>query len=189
MKTNYILVAKKQSTGAILAYAIYTLGELTDARLEKQRVKSCYLHRIAVREHNQGLGLGTRLMEKIMESHPEHAVSVDVKCDNTDGIHFFQKFGLKFKRTYAVTEENIEHAEMEQEIDTAGQKIASDYEVSFHAKDADVDKQYLEYCRWNRAHGERIQRYYNSLEELHIEKNGDKKDKNRNIRKNKNTPK
>jgi len=120
MKTNIILVAKRMSTGAILGYAVYTLGDLTDARIENQRVKSCYLHRIAVREHNQGLGLGTRLMSKILASHPEHALSCDVRCDNADAQRFFQKFGLKYKRTYAVSEENIEHTEMEAEIDSDG---------------------------------------------------------------------
>jgi len=50
---------------------------------------------------------------------------------------------------------------------------------------ADVDRQYLEYLRMNRAKGERIQRYHNSLEELYMEKNGDKKTN----KKNKNLPK
>ena len=46
---NKIILAKKKSTGAILGFSIYSVYDHKDTRFGKNRIKSCYLHRIAVR--------------------------------------------------------------------------------------------------------------------------------------------
>ena len=46
---NKIIAARKKSTGAIMGYAIFSVADLRDARFGKKWIKSCYLHRIAVR--------------------------------------------------------------------------------------------------------------------------------------------
>ena len=51
---NKFIVAKKKSTGAILGYAIFSVNDIRDERFGKKWIKSCYLHRIAVRIRNQG---------------------------------------------------------------------------------------------------------------------------------------
>ena len=55
---NKIIVARKKTTGAILGFAIFSVNDLRDPRFGKKWIKSCYLHRIAVRINSQGQGIG-----------------------------------------------------------------------------------------------------------------------------------
>ena len=76
-----IFVAKKKSTGSILGYAIFSVNDIRDERFGKKWIKSCYLHRIAVRIRNQGQGIGKKLVNYLFMTYPEHALSLDVRTD------------------------------------------------------------------------------------------------------------
>lgn len=68
-RTNRIVVAKRVGTGAILGYAIFTIGDVTDERFGKQRIKTCYLQRMAVRVANQNQGIYEQLIDHILLNH------------------------------------------------------------------------------------------------------------------------
>lgn len=104
---NKFIVAKKKSTGAILGYAIFSDNDIRDARFGKKWIKSCYLHRIAVRSKNQGQGIGKQMVNHLFVNYPAHALSLDVRTD-CKAVEFYKRVGLKVQRIYLSEPDRIE---------------------------------------------------------------------------------
>ena len=67
---NKIIIARKKTTGSIMGFAIYSINDLRDDRFGKKWIKSCYLHRIAVRINSQGQGIGKKMVNFLFATYP-----------------------------------------------------------------------------------------------------------------------
>jgi ribosomal protein S18 acetylase RimI-like enzyme len=92
---NKILLAKKSDTQAIVGYAIFSVSEIKDARLGNKRIPSVYLLRIGVRINSQRQGIGRKLVTYLLDTYPEHALSLDVSTDNVTAVAFYRRMGLR----------------------------------------------------------------------------------------------
>ena len=86
---NKILIAKKRDTGAIVGYAIFSVADPKDARFGNKRIPGVYLLRIGVRLNCQRQGIGRLLMNFLLTSYPEHALTLDVSTDNDKAVKFY----------------------------------------------------------------------------------------------------
>mmetsp|Transcript_9690 Transcript_9690/g.16305 ORF Transcript_9690/g.16305 Transcript_9690/m.16305 type:complete len:104 (-) Transcript_9690:353-664(-) len=94
---NKILVARKRDTQSIVGYAIYSVCDQKDPRFNNKRVDSCYLLRIGVRINSQRQGIGRKMLGFLLESFPQHALSLDVSTDNYNAVHFYRNMGLRIQ--------------------------------------------------------------------------------------------
>ena len=156
---NKIILAKKKSTGAILGFSIYSVYDHKDARFGKNRIKSCYLHRIAVRINSQGQGIGKQMVNFLLMNYPNHALSLDVRTDSLYAVEFYKRVGLKVQRIYMSEPDKIEFAQMESELDRQGNKIPSDYEIMLTKQLPNNDETVLKLLQQRTSSP--IQRYFN----------------------------
>ena len=119
---NRILLARKSDTQAIVGYAIFSVCELKEPRLGNKRIQSVYLLRIGVRINSQRQGIGRKLLSYLLETFPEHALSLDVSTDNETAVAFYRRMGLKIQRLY-LEGDGVEFATFETPIDKKGKKI------------------------------------------------------------------
>ena len=115
-----------------MGYAIFSVNDQRDARFGKMWIKSCYLHRIAVRINSQGQGIGKLMINYLLVNFPEHALSLDVRTDSLYAVNFYKKVGLKVNRIYMAEPDHIEFALMETVLDKNGRKIPSEYEKKLY---------------------------------------------------------
>lgn len=104
---------------------------MRDARFGKKWIKSCYLHRIAVRIKNQGQGIGKKMINYLFMTYSEHALSLDVRTD-CKAVEFYKRVGLKVKEIYLSEPDRVEFVAMETELDKNGNKIPSKYEMKLN---------------------------------------------------------
>ena len=119
---NKILVARKKETHSIIGYAIFTVNDPKDARFGK-RVDSCYLLRIGVRINSQRQGVGKMMLNYLMQTYPEHALSLDVSTDNTKAVRFYTKMGLKISSIYLSQPDLVEFALFETPLDNKARRL------------------------------------------------------------------
>jgi ribosomal protein S18 acetylase RimI-like enzyme len=86
---NKILVARKKDTQSIVGYAIFSVSDSQDSRFGKKRINSVYLLRIGVRINSQRQGIGRKLVDYLLDTYPEHALSLDVSTDNITALNFY----------------------------------------------------------------------------------------------------
>jgi len=122
---NKILIARKMDTQAIVGYAIYSVCDLKDLRFGKnKRIPSVYLLRIGVRINSQRQGIGRKLMARLFQDYPDHALSLDVNAENDQAVNFYKKNGLRIHQVYVTPEpDNCEFALFETPLDKKGKKL------------------------------------------------------------------
>ena len=114
-----------------MGYAIFSVCELRDPRLGNKRNNSVYLLRIGVRINSQRQGIGRKLLNYLLETYPQHALSLDVSTDNTSAVSFYRRMGLKIQRLY-LEGDGVEFATFETPLDKKGKKIMiNDPEIEF----------------------------------------------------------
>ena len=85
--------------------------------------------RIAVRKNSQGQGIGKKMINFLITTYPEHALSLDVSTDNVNAIEFYKRVGLHVREIYLSEPDKVEFAAMETELDKNGRKVPSQYEL------------------------------------------------------------
>ena len=151
---NKIIVAKKRDTGAVLGYAIFSVGDPVDTRFgPKKRIPAVYLLRIGVRLNCQRQGIGRRLMNYMLTTYPSHALSLDVSTDNETAVRFYQRVGLQIRDIYTSVPDEVEFALFETPLDRRGRKIMSVYEAKLRGEMLDHTGQMP------------VQKYHASLDE------------------------
>jgi len=62
-------------------------------------------------------------MNYILETYPEHPISLDVSTDNGSAVKFYQSCGLRVRELYLSCPDNVEFALFETPIDKKGKKM------------------------------------------------------------------
>ena len=120
---NYkIIIARNIETQTIQGYAIFSDYDLKEDRFGKKFVPSVYLHRIGVKRTCRRLGIGRKLVNYLLETYPQHALSLEVNTESAYAVAFYKSFGLKVKSVYLLSEED-EFAVFETPLDKNGRKI------------------------------------------------------------------
>jgi ribosomal protein S18 acetylase RimI-like enzyme len=109
-----------------VGYAIFSVCELKDSRIGNKRIDSVYLLRIGVRINSQRQGIGRKLLSYLLETYPNHPLSLDVSIDNDSAVAFYRRMGLKIQRLYLEGGDDVEFATFETPIDKKGKKIHID---------------------------------------------------------------
>lgn len=80
------------------------------------------MHRIGVKRTCRRLGIGRKLVNYLLETYPQHALSLEVNTESAYAVAFYKSFGLKVKSVYLLSEED-EFAVFETPLDKNGRKI------------------------------------------------------------------
>ena len=75
-----------------------------------------------MRINSQRQGIGRKLLTYLLETYPQHALSLDVSTDNETAVAFYRRMGLKIQRLY-LEGDGVEFATFETPIDKQGKKI------------------------------------------------------------------
>ena len=124
-QNNKIMVARKKDTHSIVGYAIFSLSDPKDSRFGR-RVQSCYLLRIGVRINSQRQGIGRMMLDYLLKTYPQHALSLDVSTDNEKAVNFYSKNGLKVQKVYLSEPDKVEFALFETPLDKKAKRIDVD---------------------------------------------------------------
>lgn len=100
------------------------MSDPKDPRFGKnKRMPALYLLRIGVRINSQRQGIGRKLMNYLLETYPEHPISLDVSTDNTSAVKFYKSCGLRVRELYLSMPDNVEFALFESPLDKKGKKL------------------------------------------------------------------
>ena len=84
-------------------------------------------------------------MRFLLESYPEHALSLDVSTDNERALKFYNKVGLKIRDIYITQDDQVEFAFFETPLNQKGQKLGvNEKPVQNYFEDAKSFREYQE---------------------------------------------